>query len=129
MSAPLPSMPSLGRAYATTSADMPTPGELTMRVSVALLRRATLVTPRFTVGRYSGPCAPDGLAFACIDHRGGVVPSPEIEERATSLYLVSRIERHDWSAFGAARAFVANVPRPLVLEALRRARAFQREGT
>lgn len=115
-------MPNLGRVYAATRADLPTPGELTMRVSVALLQGATLVTPRFTVGRYSGPGAPDGLAFACIDHTGAVVPSTEVEEHATSLYLVKRIEKHDWTAFGAARAFVANVPRPLVLEALKRAR-------
>lgn len=117
MSAPPPVMPPIGRVKTAKSVVHAGRAELTTRVAVALLRGATLVTPRFTVGRYSGKGAPEGLAFACVDGTGAVQASPEVELRA-----YANVYRHDWTAFGAASAFVANVPGPLVLGALSRAK-------
>jgi len=123
VAAPPPSMPPVGRVQPAKTATHPSKSELAMRVAIALCRGATLVTPRFTVGRYKGLGAPpDADSYACIDAAGTVVASPEVEERVLTLYARTRIERHDWSAAGAAKAFVENVPTPLVLGALSRAR-------
>jgi hypothetical protein len=74
-------------------------------VAEMLLRGAILTTPTHTVGPYS--TATDTTPrWACLDQRGEVVRVIEIEKHATGRYTHVETERHDWSPYGAAVAFV-----------------------
>lgn len=113
---------------------------LTFKVAVALLAGRALLTPSHSVGRYQTATTTE-LRFACLDLQGGVVPVGEAwdegrawaesDRRGWSARLEPQ-HQHDWSAFGAARAFVAacsteDVKRALGEEPKRRARAAQRK--
>ncbi len=89
---------------------------LTFRVAVALVQGAMLqgggVTARpFEPKRFRG-------RFICHDRAGGLVDAPELHDETTSMASAGEDRRgagcvwvtrtrHDWSAYGAARAFVS----------------------
>jgi hypothetical protein len=89
---------------------------LIFQVATALLTGATLTTPRASVGPYR--LATDSAAvarFACLDLQGAVVDAREAwveiechvpEDREGWAAEREVRTAHDWSAFGAARAFV-----------------------
>jgi hypothetical protein len=90
--------------------------DLVFDVSVALLRGATLLAPRFSVGPYRLATDDGEQRFACLDKAGHVVTAREEWDEIESHVDVDRSgwaaerlrrEAHDWTAFGAARAFVA----------------------
>lgn len=88
-------------------------------VASAILSGAVLMTPTHSVGRYV--LATDNeLRFACLTLQGSPVESPEVEEHAVSFYEKTTETRHDWSAFGAAKAFVDEVGTIGAERALRR---------
>lgn len=105
MGAPAPSMPALGRVPATWKTSPR--AQVIADVSAALLLGCVLMTPSHTVGRrclaYS---ADDVLEFECVDLRGLLMESLEVEQHALSAWETETIERQDWTAFGAAKAFV-----------------------
>jgi hypothetical protein len=100
---------------------------LITRVAVALLQGAVLLSRSWSVGPYhltTDP--PDSLRFACLDLQG--VPSCASEEYrevvlVVGLYVDSE-DRYaeDWTAFGAARMFMA-LAGPTAAEAALVARA------
>jgi hypothetical protein len=85
-----------------------------LSLGVALSSRSHSVG-RYHEATYSGP-----PRWACIDRTGAVVPWLEVEEHCTSLYSRERVERQDWSTFGAAMAFVCAVGRETALRAVAR---------
>jgi hypothetical protein len=88
---------------------------LTFKVAVALLAGRVLLSPSHSVGRYQTATTTE-LRFACLDLQGGVVHVGETWDEARAMAESDRRgwsaqfepqHQHDWSAFGAARAFVA----------------------
>lgn len=81
-----------------------------LRVAAAITRGAVVMSPTRSVGRYATATdAPDELRFACLTLQGSVVDAPEVEEHALSFHEKTTETRQDWSAFGAAKAFVDEV--------------------
>lgn len=86
-------------------------------VAAALLKGASLTASSATVGPYQFD-VDDILRFACVDAAGKLVSARE-EWDETRIHVATdrkgwsseamAVSRHDWSAFGAARAFVAVV--------------------
>lgn len=92
--------------------------DLIFRVSVALLTGATLLASTASVGPYRRATDGAGLRFACLNLRGSLITAREEWDEIASQVKADRIgwsasrvpiARHDWSAFAAARAFVAVV--------------------
>lgn len=91
------------------------------RVASAISRGAVVMSPTRSVGRYATATdAPGELRFACLTLQGSLVESPEVEEHALSFYEKTTETRQDWSAFGAAKAFVDEVGTGGAQRALRR---------
>lgn len=88
-------------------------------VAAALCMGVTLLAGAYSVGRYHEATI-DELRFACLDLRGGVVEAVEVERHVVDLWApMEETERHDWSAFGAAKAFVDQVGLEAAAAALR----------
>jgi hypothetical protein len=79
--------------------------EAVFAVATAITIGATLLGAAHSVGAYREATVAE-LRFGALDRRGAVLLSIETEEHATGLYTVATTERQDWSAAGAARAFV-----------------------
>lgn len=58
-----------------------------------------------------GGATEDGCAFVCLDAQDELVRVTEVEEHALDAagWSIRRTERQDFSAFGAAKAFVSSV--------------------
>lgn len=95
--------------------------EAVFAVAVALTRGATLVGTVYTVGRVHEAIVQGVHRYACLDLRGSPVSVPEIERHATSLYTFDETERHDFTAAGAAFAFVRVEGHARAAKALKRA--------
>lgn len=98
--------------------------DLLLAVAVAITRGAILMSPAWSVGPYLDvSTAPGESRFACLDLQG--VPSRAFETW-DEAYLLRGEVRHeeqygtDWSAFGAARMFLACAGPKAVEEALAR---------
>lgn len=76
-------------------------------VAAAITRGAVVMSPSHSVGRYAVATERRRkLRFACLTLRGSVVGSPEVEEHAVSFWAKVTETQQDWTAFGAAKAFV-----------------------
>lgn len=62
----------------------------------------------FTVGPWRAACDASPR-FACLDDRGTPAEWAEVHRTATSLFDWDEVAESDWSAFGAASAFVTLV--------------------
>jgi hypothetical protein len=92
---------------------------LVFAICVALCRGAILFTPSFSVGPYRTATDSDEACgrFACLDLTGGPKPSFETwtvpgsvgSVFASVVYCRVTLEAEDWSAYGAASAFVDRV--------------------
>jgi hypothetical protein len=92
---------------------------LVFAICVALCRGAILMTPSFSVGPYRTATDSDEASgrFACLDLTGGpkppydtwTVPGSVGSAFASVVYCRVTLEAEDWSAFGAASAFVDRV--------------------
>lgn len=116
MAPPSPAMPRLGRVPASWKS-APT-AQLIADVAIALTAGATLISKTHTVGRRCIADS-DSLEFECVDRDGNLEESLEIERRAVSLWECDETARQDWTAFGAAAAFVRAVGKPATQRALR----------
>lgn len=97
-------------------------------VAQAIVQGAILITRRHSVGRYRMATDRDQVRFACLDRRGAVMPVDEVEPHATSLYTQYETRRHDWSAYGAALAFVEVEGTASARRALQKAARAARKG-
>ncbi len=90
-------------------------------VCVALLRGAILMTPTHSVGPVRAATDPDGsLRFAVISAEDGERAGWHIVDRLTDFRWGPGWDPEafdDWSAFGAARLFVAEVGEEAALDA------------
>lgn len=95
--------------------------ELVSRVAAAITRGAVVMSTMCSVGRYATATDPPGsLRFACLTLTGSVVEALEVEEHAVSFWEKTTEARQDWSAFGAAKAFVDQVGVKAAERALRK---------
>ena len=97
--------------------------QLITAIAIALLRGATLLSRNYSAGPHrDADDARRVLRFACCNLRGEPFPSSEEWEEA---YLAGTevdyldAARDDWTAFGAARAFVALAGRLRAADALK----------
>lgn len=104
--------------------------ECVARIATEITLGAVVMSPTRSVGRYA--CANDAageLRFACLTLQGSLVESPEFEEHALSFWEKSTETRQDWTAFGAAKAFVDEVGTGGAQRALRKLEADRAKST